>query len=50
MKAYIFTSKRLGFREWTEADSNKMAAINSDNDVMEFFPEKQNYKQTLDFI
>lgn len=50
MKQYIFTSERLGFRNWTEKDKPKMATINSDTKVMEFFPRVRNKKQTGEFI
>jgi RimJ/RimL family protein N-acetyltransferase len=52
MKAsdYLFQSARLGFRTWTKADIYAMAAINSDENVMEFFPSTQNEYQTEDFI
>lgn len=35
---YIFTSERLGFRNWNLTDIDKMYEINSDEKVMEFFP------------
>lgn len=48
--AYIFTSERLGFRNWIASDIKKMAEINSNPDVMEFFPSIQTYEQTRLFI
>jgi len=36
---YIFTSERLGFRDWAETDLDAFAAMNADADVMEFFPK-----------
>lgn len=47
---YIFTSQRLGFRNWTEADIPLMAAISADIDVMEFFPAVATSEQTAAFI
>ncbi len=35
---YIFTSKRLGFRNWRESDKALYAEMNQDPDVMRFFP------------
>ena len=49
-KNYLFTSERLGFRNWTESDIPKMAAINSNPNVMEFFPSVQDFEQTQRFI
>ncbi|MEW7290502.1 GNAT family N-acetyltransferase [Aquimarina sp. 2304DJ70-9] len=50
MKNYIFTSKRLGFRNWTFNDTEALFEINNDDDVMEFFPFKPSKQNTLDFI
>lgn len=47
---YLFTSERLGFRNWIESDLPKMAAINSDPEVMEYFPALQDMSQTKSFI
>ena len=47
---YLFTSQRLGFRNWLPADIAPMAAINEDPDVMEFFPAIKTYKETEEFI
>lgn len=35
---YLFTSERLGFRNWQDSDLDAFAAMNADADVMEFFP------------
>jgi len=35
---YLFTSERLGFREWTLNDLPELAAMNADKAVMEHFP------------
>lgn len=47
---YLFTSERLGFREWQPSDIPLMAAINADPDVMAFFPTPQSYQQTIAFV
>jgi RimJ/RimL family protein N-acetyltransferase len=47
---YLFTSARLGFRNWKETDHIPMAKINADPAVMEFFPFKPDASQTLEFI
>lgn len=50
MSNYIFTSERLGFRNWTNADIDKMAEINANTKVMEYFPSTQEIEQTKSFI
>ena len=47
---YLFTSSRLGFRTWVDADIEQMALLNSDKEVMEFFPFLPSRSQTVDFI
>src|SRR3546814_9999473 len=47
---YLFTSERLGFRRWQEADVEPMRAINADPAVMEYFPSLQDQAETLAFI
>ena len=47
---YLFTSERLGFRNWVEEDISIMTAINSDPAVMEFFPGIKNYEETRAFV
>ena len=50
MKQYIFKSERLGFREWTEDDTDPFIALNSDSDVMEYFESIRTQKETLDLL
>lgn len=50
MKDYIFESERLGFRNWTASDVEKMALLNADKEVMEFFPNTETLEQTQNFI
>jgi RimJ/RimL family protein N-acetyltransferase len=47
---YIFTSERLGFRNWELTDIDKMHQINSDEKVMEFFPSNLTKEQTTEFV
>ena len=47
---YLFTSERLGFRNWIDSDISKMIDISSDSDVMEFFPVTATKIQTVEFI
>jgi RimJ/RimL family protein N-acetyltransferase len=49
-KKYLFTSERLGFRNWLPADLELMHQINSDPDVMQFFPGLTPKEKTADFI
>lgn len=46
----LFTSERLGFRSWQPEDIDPMQQINSDEQVMEFFPGLLTKEQTADFI
>ncbi|WP_431134797.1 GNAT family N-acetyltransferase [Psychroserpens mesophilus] len=47
---YIFTSERLGFRNWTKNDVIEFAEINADVKVMEHFPKPLTIEETSDFI
>jgi RimJ/RimL family protein N-acetyltransferase len=47
---YIFTSARLGFRNWNVTDLEPMTAINSDPEVMAYFPAPYDREQTSAFI
>lgn len=47
---YIFSSERLGFRAWKQEDIDPMQAINSDEQVMEFFSALLTKEQTAVFI
>jgi RimJ/RimL family protein N-acetyltransferase len=47
---YLFTSERLGFRNWIDDDIPKMTALNADPEVMKFFPALQDTAQTKGFI
>lgn len=47
---YLFTSSRLGFRTWLDADLDQMTVLNSDKKVMEYFPFLPTEKETREFI
>ncbi len=47
---YLFTTERLGFRNWELSDIDEMYQINSDEKVMEFFPNVSTKKQTIEFV
>lgn len=47
---YLFTSSRLGFRTWVDDDIEQMSLLNSDKEVMEFFPFLPSRDQTMEFI
>lgn len=49
-KGYLFTSDRLGFRDWLPEDIPEMTAINADAEVMQYFPSIQDEQQTISFI
>jgi len=50
MSNYIFTSERLGFRNWDLLDLDNLFEINSNNNVMQYFPSKLTLKDSKDFI
>lgn len=47
---YFFQSKRLGFRQWKDADSKVFVEMNQDPRVMEFFPDLHSEEETLAMI
>ena len=50
LNSYLFTSSRLGFRNWTSEDVNPLHLMCADKEVMEFFPNIWSLKQTSEFI
>ena len=50
MKKYIIKTSRLGLRNWVAEDVKPMAALNADEQVMEYFPSVQSEQNTSDFI
>lgn len=49
-KGFVFTSQRLGFRDWEQDDVHELIAINADPEVMAYFPSIQDQPQTIAFI
>ncbi|GAA4281633.1 GNAT family N-acetyltransferase [Gaetbulibacter aestuarii] len=47
---YLFTSERLGFREWTLDDLDDFAAMNADPEVMAHFPKPLTREESEEFI
>lgn len=47
---YFFQSKRLGFRQWRDSDTEPFVELNMDPRVMEFFPKLQTREETLAMI
>ncbi len=43
---YLFTSKRLGFRLWQDDDLNFFDSMNSDGQVMKYFPNPLTRKES----
>ncbi|CAL2082006.1 GNAT family N-acetyltransferase [Tenacibaculum sp. 190524A02b] len=50
MSNYIFTSERLGFRNWKTTDLEFLSEMNSNEEVMRYFPNTQTKEQCLEFI
>lgn len=50
MTNYLFTSNRLGFRNWHQDDFTNLARINDDDEVMRYFPKKLTFEETEDFV
>lgn len=49
-KDYLFTSERLGFRNWTESDLKELEIMNSDIEVMEHFPKTLSQKENKELF
>jgi len=49
-KNYLFTSKRLGFRNWHHDDLDEFTALNANPLVMEHFPNTLTREETAEFI
>jgi len=47
---YIFTSERLGFRNWQLDDIDALFEMNSNEEVMRYFPTTSTKSQCEDFI
>ena len=47
---YLFTSSRLGFRNWLKEDLTAFAELNADKEVMEHFPKTLTKLETEDLL
>lgn len=47
---YLFESQRLGFRNWKESDIIPFAKMNSDLEVMQYFPLPLSRKETINLV
>jgi len=47
---YIFTTERLGFRNWKASDLDQMAHLNADPEVMKYFPSTVDRSHTKAYI
>jgi len=47
---YIFKSERLGFRNWRFSDFEELVKMNSDPEVMEYFPSTLSEKETENLL
>ncbi|MCB9034611.1 MAG: GNAT family N-acetyltransferase [Chitinophagales bacterium] len=47
---YIFTSERLGFRNWSKEDIAAFAALNANMEVMQHFPNTHTKEETKAMI
>lgn len=50
MNSYIFKSQRLGFRNWCDNDLKPLFEINSNKEVMRYFPAVKTLEETQEFI
>lgn len=48
--SYLFRSTRLGFRQWQEEDIPALHKINSDPEVMRYFPQVPRLQDTKAFV
>ncbi|EIM05238.1 acetyltransferase [Planococcus antarcticus DSM 14505] len=48
--SYIFESKRLVFRHWSERDRNPFAAMVADPEVMRYFPKPMTNNQANQLV
>ena len=47
---YLFESQRLGFRNWKESDIIPFAKMNSDLEVMQYFPQPLSREETINLV
>jgi RimJ/RimL family protein N-acetyltransferase len=50
MNSYIISTERLGLRRWIETDIEPFAKMNSDAEVMRYFPRTLTGKETLELV
>ncbi|PQB03696.1 GNAT family N-acetyltransferase [Aureitalea marina] len=50
MERYLFTSERLGFRAWKPEDLHFIDELNSDHEVMRYFPSIPNREQNKSLL
>lgn len=50
LNKFIFTSSRLGFRNWKQEDVSALHEINTDPEVMKYFPSIPTKEDTVEFI
>lgn len=49
-KQYLFTSSRLGFRNWEEQDLTNLVDLNTDSAVMRYFPSTLSGEENAAFL
>ena len=49
-RAYLFTSERLGFRNWSKDDLGEFSEMNADPEVMAYFPIPLTKKESAEFL
>ena len=47
---YLFTSARLGFRNWQDEDLPLLLALNQDKEVMRYFPEIRDVQESIKWM
>ena len=50
MQKYLFTSDRLGFRNWQSSDLENLYLLNANKEVMRYFPSTQTKEDCEAFI
>lgn len=50
MMDYLFTTQRLGFRDWNDSDATSMHHINTSPNVMQYFPSMPTLEETKKWI
>jgi len=50
MNEYLFVSERLGFRNWKLSDAEEFQKMNTDSEVMKYFPSIYKEGQSLTLI